>query len=208
MSIAKQVAAGVHVDLERQRLLGTSDAEPVRGAGPSDDPSASASARTPSRSKVYTSSASMRVKLAVSVVAGVCCVLCVAALGGGGLGARGAVRLAGLGDVLDAGFGRDLTPQEQARKDAVERSAAARSVAALDETFAFDEDDDSAGGSAAERVRVGRGRARTRGGCERRGRRVVRAGGPAGHGRARRGRRAHRRACGRSERTRDSERAP
>ena len=144
MSIAKQVAAGVHVDLERQRLLGTSDAEPVRGAGPSDDPSASASARTPSRSKVYTSSASMRVKLAVSVVAGVCCVLCVAALGGGGLGARGAVRLAGLGDVLDAGFGRDLTPQEQARKDAVERSAAARSVAALDETFAFDEDDDSA----------------------------------------------------------------
>ena len=141
LSIGKQVAAGVHVDLERQRLLGTSDAEPVRGAGSSDDPSASASARTPSRSKASTSSASTRVKLAASVVAGVCCVLGVAALGGGGLGARGALRLAGLGDVRDAGFGRDLTPEEQARKDAVERSAAARSAAALNEAFELDEDD-------------------------------------------------------------------
>ena len=43
MSVGKPVAAGVHVDLERQRLLGTSDAEPVRGAGASDVPSASAS---------------------------------------------------------------------------------------------------------------------------------------------------------------------
>ena len=124
MSVGKPVAAGVHVDLERQRLLGTSDAEPVRGAGASDVPSASASETwTSSRAKASTSSSSTRIKLAASVVAGVCCVLGVAALGGGGLGARGAVRLSGLGDLLDAGFGRDLTPEEQARKNALERAA-------------------------------------------------------------------------------------
>ena len=93
MSVGKPVAAGVHVDLERQRLLGTSDGEPVRGAGASDVPSASASETwTSSREKASTSSSSTRIKLAASVVAGVCCVLGVAALGGGGLGARGAGR--------------------------------------------------------------------------------------------------------------------
>jgi hypothetical protein len=144
MSVGKPVAAGVHVDLERQRLLGTSDAEPVRGAGASDVPSASASETwTSSRAKASTSSSSTRIKLAASVVAGVCCVLGVAALGGGGLGARGAVRLSGLGDLLDAGFGRDLTPEEQARKNALERSAAARSAAALGDSFALDDDDAS-----------------------------------------------------------------
>lgn len=145
MSVGKPVAAGVHVDLERQRLLGTSDAEPVRGAGVSDVPSASASETwTSSRAKASTSSSSTRRNaLAASVVAGVCCVLGVAALGGGGLGARGAVRLSGLGDLLDAGFGRDLTPEEQARKNALERSAAARSAAALGDSFALDDDDAS-----------------------------------------------------------------
>ena len=144
MSVGKPVAAGVHVDLERQRLLGTSDAEPVRGAGASDVPSASASETwTSSREKASTSSSSTRIKLAASVVAGVCCVLGVAALGGGGLGARGAVRLSGLGDLLDAGFGRDLTPEEQAQKNALERSAAARSAAALGDSFALDDDDAS-----------------------------------------------------------------
>ena len=144
MSVGKPVAAGVHVDLERQRLLGTSDAEPVRGAGASDVPSASASETwTSSRAKASTSSSSTRIKLAASVVAGVCCVLGVAALGGGGLGARGAVRLSGLGDLLDAGFGRDLTPEEQARKNALERAAAARSAAALGDSFALDDDDAS-----------------------------------------------------------------
>jgi hypothetical protein len=144
MSVGKPVAAGVHVDLERQRLLGTSDAEPVRGAGASDVPSASASETwTSSRAKASTSSSSTRIKLAASVVAGVCCVLGVAALGGGGLGARGAVRLSGLGDLLDAGFGRDLTPEEQARKNALERSAAARSAAALGDSVALDDDDAS-----------------------------------------------------------------
>ena len=151
MSVGKHVAAGVHVDLERQRLLGTSDAEPVRGAGSGDDRSASASSRTPSREKASTSSASTRIKLAASVVAGVCCVLGVAALGGVGLGARGAVRLAGLGDVLDAGFGRALTPEEQARKTAdTSRAAAERSAAALDEAFAFDDGD--AGARAVPRL--------------------------------------------------------
>jgi hypothetical protein len=151
MSVGKHVAAGVHVDLERQRLLGPSDAEPVRGAGSDDDRSASASARTPSREKASTSSASTRIKLAASVVAGVCCVLGVAALGGVGLGARGAVRLAGLGDVLDAGFGRALTPEEQARTTAdTSRAAAERSAAALDEAFAFD--DAGAGARAVPRL--------------------------------------------------------
>ena len=151
MSVGKPVAAGVHVDLERQRLLGTSDAEPVRGAGASDVPSASASETwTSSRAKASTSSSSTRIKLAASVVAGVCCVLGVAALGGGGLGARGAVRLSGLGDLLDAGFGRDLTPEEQARKNALERSAAARSAAALGDSFALD--DDNASERAAPRL--------------------------------------------------------
>ena len=84
MSVGISVAAGVHVDLERQRLLGTSDGEPVRGAGASDVPSASASETwTSSREKASTSSSSTRIKLAASVVAGVCCVLGVAALGGG-----------------------------------------------------------------------------------------------------------------------------
>ena len=144
MSVGISVAAGVHVDLERQRLLGTSDGEPVRGAGASDVPSASASETwTSSREKASTSSSSTRIKLAASVVAGVCCVLGVAALGGGGLGARGAVRLSGLGDLLDAGFGRDPTPEEQAQKNALERSAAARSAAALGDSFALDDDDAS-----------------------------------------------------------------
>ena len=116
----------------------------MRGAGASDVPSASASETwTSSREKASTSSSSTRIKLAASVVAGVCCVLGVAALGGGGLGARGAVRLSGLGDLLDAGFGRDLTPEEQAQKNALERSAAARSAAALGDSFALDDDDAS-----------------------------------------------------------------
>ncbi len=147
---AKGVAAGVHVDLERQRLLR------AESSGETHQ-SKEAGSRTTSDPKPSRSSSSVGLRSAVSAVAGVCLVaaVCIVSLSSTGFGPGSTGSLSRLGDLLDAGFGRPLTPDELKTKTETERAAASLSEKALDEAFAFEDDVPSLEFQAKQRSRLG-----------------------------------------------------
>ena len=137
MAGGSSLVSGVHLDLERQRLLGASCSDD----GVVHSPAGFVLPKSPGLGAWST--VSVRVRFVVSVVAGVCVVLGVASLyTNGGVGVSSGAVVPRLGGFLDPGVGRALSSEErEAMKTKTQREAAAVSAAALDDAFAFQDDD-------------------------------------------------------------------